>query len=88
MFISVKPDNQLGARPDPALGFSGGDLAGVVEVGDTQGRFKEWFGRQSESVVFLRPDRIVAAMCTPQRVTETSKALAAAISCPNGAWIQ
>ena len=85
VFISVKPDNQLSARPDPALGFSGGDLAGVVEVGDTQGRFKEWFGWQSESVVFLRPDRIVAAMCTPQRVTETSKALAAAISCPNGA---
>lgn len=85
VFISVKPDIQLGARPDPALGFSAGDLAGVVEVGDLQGRFKEWFGRHPESVVFLRPDRVVAAMCTPQRVTETSQALASAISCPNGA---
>ncbi|MBB4102224.1 bifunctional 3-(3-hydroxy-phenyl)propionate/3-hydroxycinnamic acid hydroxylase [Allorhizobium borbori] len=76
VFISVKPDVQLGSRPDEALGFRTDPLTGVVEIGDTQGRLKDWFGNWPESVVFLRPDRVVAATSSPLRVTDVSRALA------------
>jgi 3-(3-hydroxy-phenyl)propionate hydroxylase len=72
-FISVKPAVQLGhaleENPD------------VVTVGDVTGRLKEWFGRHPQSVAFIRPDRFVAAMSTPQRVSDTTQALAAALAC-------
>ncbi len=75
VFVTIKPDVQLGSRPDEALGFRTDPLHGVVQVGDTQGRLKEWFGAWPESIVFLRPDRVVAATASPQRVTEVSRAL-------------
>lgn len=80
VFVSVKPDVQLGSRPDDALGFRTDPLTGVVEIGDVDGRLKEWFGEWPESVVFLRPDRIVAATASPLRVTEVSRALARVLS--------
>ncbi len=80
VFVSVKPDVQLGSRPDEALGFRTDPLTGVVEIGDVDGRLKEWFGEWPESVVFLRPDRIVAATASPLRVTEVSRALARVLS--------
>ncbi|MFK0206276.1 bifunctional 3-(3-hydroxy-phenyl)propionate/3-hydroxycinnamic acid hydroxylase [Agrobacterium sp. NPDC090283] len=80
VFVSVKPDVQLGSRPAEGLGFRSDPLEGIVEIGDVQGRLKEWFGNWPESVVFLRPDRIVAATSTPLQVTDVSKALARVLS--------
>lgn len=82
VFICVKPDVQLGVRPDEALGFGTDAMNDVVEIGDQQGRLKEWFGNWPESVVFLRPDRVVAATATPLTVTEVSRSLARAMSYP------
>lgn len=82
VFISVKPDAQLGSHPDEALGFRTDPMEGVVQIGDTQGRLKEWFGNWSESVVFLRPDRVVAATSSPVRVTEVSRALSRVLDFP------
>ncbi|MGV0912320.1 bifunctional 3-(3-hydroxy-phenyl)propionate/3-hydroxycinnamic acid hydroxylase [Martelella sp. FOR1707] len=82
VFICVKPDVQLGVRPDEALGFGTDAMNGVIEIGDQQGRLKEWFGNWPESVVFLRPDRVVAATATPLTVTEVSRSLARAMSYP------
>lgn len=76
VFVSVRPDVQLGSRPDATLGFKADALDGVVEIGDAQGRLKDWFGNWPESVVFLRPDRIVAATSSPLGVDEVSREVA------------
>lgn len=75
---------KLGARfvkvvPACQLGTGGAPREGLIEVGDADNRFKDWFGAQSHGVVFLRPDRIVAATSSPQRVNEASMALAQAL---------
>ncbi|GGH54483.1 3-(3-hydroxy-phenyl)propionate/3-hydroxycinnamic acid hydroxylase [Comamonas phosphati] len=49
---------------------------GVLTIGDTQGRIKDWFGAQNRSVVFLRPDRFVAALASPQEVSAVTRQLA------------
>lgn len=67
-FISVKPMVQMAYRDDLR--------AGVITLGDTQARIKDWFGKQTKSVVFLRPDRFVAALCSPQEVDGISAQLA------------
>lgn len=76
VFVSIRPDVQLGSRPDATLGFKADTLDGVIEVGDAQGRLKDWFGNWPEPVVFLRPDRVVAATSTPLNVNEVSRAVA------------
>lgn len=82
VFVCVKPEVQLGAAPDPELGFRTDPMEGVVQLGDVQGRLKDWFGAQPDSVVFLRPDRVVGATSTPLAVSETSQALARALGWP------
>jgi 3-(3-hydroxy-phenyl)propionate hydroxylase len=54
----------------------------VLTLGDTQGRIKEWFGQQDRSIAFLRPDRFVAALASPQEVTQVSAALARLLHAP------
>jgi 3-(3-hydroxy-phenyl)propionate hydroxylase len=76
-FISVKPQVQMAFQDD--------GRPGVVTLGDTQGRIKDWFGKQRKSVVFLRPDRFVAAICSPQEINETSSELALLLAAPLGA---
>lgn len=73
-FICVKPQVQMAYRD--AL------RPGVITLGDTQGRIKDWFSQQSQSVVFLRPDRFVAAICAPQGVDATTAALARLLAAP------
>ena len=73
-FITAKPAVQMAYRDD--------EHPGVTCVGDLGNRFKDWFARQPHSVVFVRPDRFVGAMCTPQQVNATSIQLAAAMSMP------
>ncbi|MBN3766021.1 bifunctional 3-(3-hydroxy-phenyl)propionate/3-hydroxycinnamic acid hydroxylase [Burkholderia sp. Ac-20365] len=58
------------AKPDPQLQFHDDVPEGVIAVGDIDGRLKDWFARLPESVVLLRPDRFVAGMCAPQRLSE------------------
>lgn len=74
VFVRVLPEVQLATETAGA--------AGLVTVGDAQGRLKEWFGGEDDSIVFLRPDRVVGAMSGPQKVTETSRAFLRALSFP------
>ncbi|MGY2491720.1 bifunctional 3-(3-hydroxy-phenyl)propionate/3-hydroxycinnamic acid hydroxylase [Cupriavidus sp. CP313] len=67
-FVMGKPDTQLSYRDDVP--------AGVIAVGDVQGRLKDWFGKLPDSVVLLRPDRFVAGTCSPQRISPSILALA------------
>ncbi|CAJ1509023.1 bifunctional 3-(3-hydroxy-phenyl)propionate/3-hydroxycinnamic acid hydroxylase [[Mycobacterium] holstebronense] len=69
-FIAVRPSTQLrwtppGQADDPA----------ITIVGDRTGELKAWFDRHSESVLFLRPDRCIAAACIAQRAPEVSTRL-------------
>jgi len=57
------------AKPDPQLDYLDDVPEGVLAVGDVHGRLKDWFGSQRESVLLLRPDRFVAASCSPQDVS-------------------
>lgn len=49
----------------------------AIVVGDVHGRLKMWFDDRPLGVVFLRPDRFIAAACLGQ---ETSATLAAVLS--------
>lgn len=73
-FVRVKPLVQM-AHPEE----SGN---GVLVLGDTQGRIKDWFGRHTKSIAFIRPDRFVAAMASPQEVSSVTSALAALLRTP------
>ena len=55
---------------------------GVLTVGDEQGRIKEWFSPQGKSVVFVRPDRFVAALASPQEVSAITRQLARVMHAP------
>lgn len=77
VFVSVRPAVQMAHAADA--------VPGVVRVGDLGNRLKDWYGRWPQSVVFLRPDRFVGAICSPQQVTETTLALARALHAPTGA---
>lgn len=68
--IAVVPAAQLGTASFPS---------GVTVVGD-HGTLKAWFDKHAESVVFLRPDRCVAAASIAQDASEISKHLAVALA--------
>ena len=68
------------AKPDTQLDFHDDVPTHVIAIGDVNGRLKDWFARVPESVVFLRPDRFVAGMCTPQQVSAHIGALAEKLS--------
>lgn len=71
-FIQVLPDVQLKAAPDIA--------PGVVRVGDSTGRLKEWFGLYPASIALVRPDRFLAGLAIPQTLGAVSDALIVALS--------
>lgn len=52
----------------------------VTVVGDAQGRIKRWFDGQPASVLFLRPDRFVAAACLAQQTSATLAAVLRAMA--------
>ena len=52
---------------------------GVIRIGDSDGRLKEWFGRYPASVALVRPDRFLAALAIPQTLGKTCDALAQAV---------
>ncbi|QIL69654.1 bifunctional 3-(3-hydroxy-phenyl)propionate/3-hydroxycinnamic acid hydroxylase [Diaphorobacter sp. HDW4B] len=72
---------RLGARlirvmPTVQLKHSSPTHDDVITIGDAQGRIKDWFSTQSKSIVFVRPDRFVAALASPQEVSAVTEQLA------------
>jgi 3-(3-hydroxy-phenyl)propionate hydroxylase len=66
-FVAVRPMTQL-HWPDH-------DDADVVIVGDRTGALKAWFDSHTDSVLFLRPDRCIAAACIAQCAADFSASL-------------
>jgi 3-(3-hydroxy-phenyl)propionate hydroxylase len=62
-------------RPMTQLHWTGHDDPDVVIVGDRAGGLKAWFDAHTESVLFLRPDRCIAAACIAARAPEVSESL-------------
>ncbi len=75
--ISVWPTTQLSYQ------LARGDSE-VQPVADVSGRLRAWFDRHGCGVVFLRPDRFVAALCGPQQIDATTQALRAALKLEDG----
>lgn len=59
--------------------------AGGVVLHDTDGTFKRWFDAAPGSIVVLRPDRVVAAVCTPWQLNRTVQALCSRLHLSTGA---
>ncbi|MNN36982.1 3-(3-hydroxy-phenyl)propionate/3-hydroxycinnamic acid hydroxylase [compost metagenome] len=70
-FIQVLPDVQLKAASDVS--------SGVIRVGDSSGRLKDWFARGSASIALVRPDRFLAGLAIPQTVGQACDQLALAL---------
>jgi 3-(3-hydroxy-phenyl)propionate hydroxylase len=65
----------IAARPMTQLHWTGHDDPDVIVVGDRTGALKKWFDVNTDSVLFLRPDRCIAAACIAQLAPETSESL-------------
>ncbi|MET0901281.1 MAG: bifunctional 3-(3-hydroxy-phenyl)propionate/3-hydroxycinnamic acid hydroxylase [Mycobacterium sp.] len=70
----------IAARPLCQLNWTGSDDPEVIIVGDRTGALKRWFDGQTDSVVFLRPDRCIAAACVAQLADERSAMIFAALT--------
>ena len=78
---------RLGARfirvmPTVQLQHASPTNDGVLTLGDAQGRIKDWFSSQTKSIVFVRPDRFVAALASPQEVSDVTQQLAQVLNAP------
>lgn len=69
----------VSARPAVQMAHAADAVPGVIRVGDLGNRLKDWFAQWPQSVVMLRPDRFVGAICSPQRVTATTLEFARAL---------
>jgi 3-(3-hydroxy-phenyl)propionate hydroxylase len=65
--VVVRPACQSLEREPPA---------GGIVLADVDGAFKRWFDTASGSIVVLRPDRVVAAVCDPWQLGATLRELA------------
>ncbi len=65
----------VAVRPMTQLHWTGHDDPDVVIVGDRTGALKAWFDTHTDSVLFLRPDRCIAAACIAQRAVDISESL-------------
>ncbi len=74
----------IAVRPQTQLSWPESDHQEVIVIGDSSGALKRWFDGQRASVLFLRPDRFVAAACIAQRAPEVSRSLAEALSLTPG----
>jgi 3-(3-hydroxy-phenyl)propionate hydroxylase len=70
----------IAVRPTSQLHWSGADDEHVEIVADRDGHLKRWFDVNRPSVLFLRPDRFVAAACIAQHAPEVSRATFEALS--------
>ena len=71
-------------RPLTQLHWTGDDDPDVVVVGDRGGALKAWFDTHQESVLFLRPDRCIAAGCIAQLAPDLSASLLDALALTPG----
>jgi 3-(3-hydroxy-phenyl)propionate hydroxylase len=69
----------LSLRPLTELGWRGAEHPDVEVVGDRTGELKAFFDRHVESVLFIRPDRVVAGACTAQRSSALARQLIRAL---------
>ena len=67
-FINVIPAVQFGNEKRK-------QYENVITVGDLGTDIRSWFGKTTESVVILRPDRFVAALAIPQTLDTVSNQL-------------
>ncbi|OSC39603.1 bifunctional 3-(3-hydroxy-phenyl)propionate/3-hydroxycinnamic acid hydroxylase [Mycobacterium decipiens] len=74
----------VAVRPLVQLDWTGHDDPDVTIVGDRTGDLKTWFDSHPESVLFLRPDRCIAAACIAQLAPERSAALMDALDLTPG----
>jgi 3-(3-hydroxy-phenyl)propionate hydroxylase len=65
--VVLRPDCQRLDRDPPQDG---------IVLADIDGAFKRWFDAADGSIVILRPDRVVAAVCKPWELSDTLRALA------------
>jgi 3-(3-hydroxy-phenyl)propionate hydroxylase len=72
------------AVPSVQMAHAADARSGVIRVGDPANRLKDWFARWPKSVVFVRPDRFVGALCAPQEISATTLAFARALRVPTG----
>lgn len=79
-FVLAKPDVQMAHTDDVPQG--------VIAIGDPLNRLKDWFGARSQSVVLLRPDRFVAGVCAPQKVSDALIELAGKVALADDAMRQ
>lgn len=70
-FIQVLPDVQLKAASDAS--------EGVIRIGDSTGRIREWFAQGSCSIALVRPDRFVAGLAIPQTLGQACDQLIMAL---------
>ncbi|MFI5621883.1 bifunctional 3-(3-hydroxy-phenyl)propionate/3-hydroxycinnamic acid hydroxylase [Nocardioides sp. NPDC051685] len=75
-FVAIMPDPQR-EWAEKAYADDGVD---VTVVGDAHGKLKDWFDQRACGVVFLRPDRFVAAACLAQQTPHALRAVLAAAS--------
>ncbi|MET9214048.1 MULTISPECIES: bifunctional 3-(3-hydroxy-phenyl)propionate/3-hydroxycinnamic acid hydroxylase [unclassified Nocardia] len=74
----------VAARPATQLAWAGQDHEDVTVVGDRTGALKRWFDGQADSVVFLRPDRVVAGSSIAQFAPELGADLLDTIASTRG----
>lgn len=67
-FIQVLPEVQMD-NPQRKK------LDGVITIGDMGIDIRTWFGKTTQSIVILRPDRFVAALAIPQTLNSISNQL-------------
>ena len=68
----------VSARPAVQLPWEGGASDGLV-VGDLDGSLKRWFDARPESVVLVRPDRIVGGVAAAHRASDMVRGFLAEI---------
>lgn len=66
-FIKVIPPEQMSTTPQ--------ENDDVLTLGDSEHAIRAWFGKTNDSMVFLRPDKFVAAIAIPQISEQTSQAI-------------
>ncbi|HBG9752327.1 TPA: bifunctional 3-(3-hydroxy-phenyl)propionate/3-hydroxycinnamic acid hydroxylase [Klebsiella oxytoca] len=67
-FIQVVPEVQIHCDQD--------NVPGVIRVGDTQNRLKNWFAQHDTAIAVVRPDRFVATVAIPQTLGKKLNAVA------------
>ena len=67
-FIQVVPEVQIHCDQD--------NVPGVIRVGDTQNRLKNWFAQHDTAIAVVRPDRFVATVAITQTLGKKLNALA------------